>query len=148
MHPSEPRARNLIDTMEKLIALFDEEQALLRSRDMAALGALAERKHLLSKAYDEACSTMRLDLEGFRALPPEVKEALNGAAIRFRAAAQENTNQLRAATSVSQSVLNVIVNSINRHRSASSAYGNRRGGYGPSPQRRIPMPPMSVNRCL
>lgn len=138
-----------METLERMIALFTEEQDVLRSRDMRGLAALTERKHLLTKAYEDATATMRLDIAGFQALPTQTKARLKALAQRFRVAAEENAHLLQAATSVSQSVLNVVVNSINRHRNAANAYGTRRGGYAPVAHRRaIPMPPMSVNRCL
>jgi len=130
------RAENLIDAMERLTEMFGEECAFIQAQDMGSVRALADRKQLLVRAYEDAAKTLRVDLEGFAQLDGAVKERLRLAALAFREAAERSASVLRAATSVRQSIVNNTVAAINKERAEESGYTVKRGVPIPAGYRR------------
>lgn len=128
---AEARALALISAMERLMALYQEETALLKKRDIKTMLTLVERKHLLTKGYDDAVRIISLDLPGLRNLDPDLKARLKSVAEVFHQESTENANTLRAAAAVAQSVVNIMVNAINKQRNQETGYTAKRGTPGP-----------------
>ncbi|MEE3627176.1 hypothetical protein UCD39_24880 [Nitrospirillum sp. BR 11752] len=145
---AEARAQSLISAMERLMALYQEETALLKKRDIKAMLALVERKHLLTKGYEDAVRIMSLDMAGLRALDPELKTRMTSLAEVFHRESMENATALRAAAAVAQSVVNIMVNTINKQRNQEQGYVARHGAARPAGYRRAGIPPLAVNQCL
>ncbi|WP_044559269.1 flagellar protein FlgN [Azospirillum sp. B4] len=145
---AEARALSLISAMERLMALYQEETALLKKRDIKAMLALVERKHLLTKSYDDAVRIISLDLVGLRGLDAELKTRLKSVADVFHRESLENATALRAAAAVAQSVVNIMVNAINKQRNQENGYVAKHGAARPAGYRRGGIPPMAVNQCL
>ncbi|TWB44250.1 flagellar protein FlgN [Nitrospirillum pindoramense] len=145
---AEARAQSLISAMERLMALYQEETALLKKRDIKAMLALVERKHLLTKGYEDAVRIMSLDMAGLRTLDPELKARMKDLAEVFHRESMENATALRAAAAVAQSVVNIMVNTINKQRNQEQGYVARHGAARPAGYRRAGIPPLAVNQCL
>ncbi|MBB6250504.1 hypothetical protein [Nitrospirillum iridis] len=145
---AEARALSLISAMERLMALYKEETALLKKRDIKAMLALVERKHLLTKSYDDAVRIISLDMPGLRSLDPALKDRLKDVADVFHRESMENATALRAAAAVAQSVVNIMVNAINKQRNQENGYISKHGAARPAGYRRGGIPPMAVNQCL
>ncbi|TWB16736.1 hypothetical protein FBZ89_113146 [Nitrospirillum amazonense] len=146
--PAEARALSLIAAMERLMALYQEETALLKKRDIKAMLALVERKHLLTKSYEDAVRIISLDMVGLRALSPELKARMRNLAELFHKESMENATTLRAAAAVAQSVVNIMVNTINKQRNQEQGYVAKHGAARPAGYRRAGIPPLAVNQCL
>ncbi|MDZ5647750.1 hypothetical protein [Nitrospirillum sp. BR 11828] len=145
---AEARAQSLISAMERLMALYQEETALLKKRDIKAMLALVERKHLLTKGYEDAVRIMSLDMAGLRTLDPDLKARMKDLAEVFHRESMENATALRAAAAVAQSVVNIMVNTINKQRNQEQGYIARHGAARPAGYRRAGIPPLAVNQCL
>jgi len=135
MSTTKARAESLIDNMERLAALFRQETALARRNDRDGLRAIAEAKHPMVRAFEEATRGLRQEQPAFLALEDGVKARLKQAMLDFRAAAEENASLLRAATLVTQATVNTLVGTINRERANEQGYVARGGlampaGYG------------------
>lgn len=119
------RAEGLIDAMDRLAGLFEEENRAIRGRNLKQLGEMAEKKGILLRAYEDAVRTVRLDMEGYQALDPDVKQRLRGTGERFAELAAENAGMLKAATQATQAVVDTLVASIKQVRADDGPYSAR-----------------------
>ncbi|QJE72624.1 hypothetical protein HHL28_05480 [Aerophototrophica crusticola] len=142
------RAEGLIDAMDRLAGLFEEENRIVRSRNLKQLGEVAEKKGILLRAYEDAVRTVRLDVEGFKALDPEMKERLHGTGRRFAELAAENAGIVQAATQAAQAVVDTLVASIKQVRADDGPYSSRATLGVQDPYGRKTTRPSSLNKTL
>lgn len=142
------RAEGLIDAMDRLASLFEEENRAVRGRNLKQLGEMAEKKGILLRAYEDAVRTVRLDMEGFKALDPEMKERLRGTGRRFAELAAENAGIVQAAAQATQSVVDTLVASIKQVRADDGPYSSRATLGVQDPYGRKTARPSALNRTL
>ncbi|MGQ9365329.1 flagellar basal-body protein [Azospirillum sp. ST 5-10] len=132
----EERAAALAGLMERLTAHLERETAAVQGRlSAAAVAALAKDKQPMVLVYEEVSRLMRIDPEGLRSLPPELKRRLRDANGALAASAAANAKALRVTNTAQQILVDTVVGAVNRSRQAQPgvAYGPAGPvkGYGP-----------------
>ena len=70
------RADALIDAMRRLTDLFQLENDAIRKRNVPALNAIAEKKPLLARTYEDCVRSVRADTETLQMMDDEAKAKL------------------------------------------------------------------------
>ncbi|WP_448188890.1 flagellar basal-body protein [Azospirillum sp. sgz301742] len=152
---AEERAVALVDLSARLTAQIERETAAIRShRPAAELIALATAKHPLSMAYEELTRLLRIDRAGMADLAPELRERLAAATEALSESATVNAHVLRVAGESQQTLVDALVNAVNRLRRTEpgvrygppTASGKPLRGYG-APTRG-PATSATLNACL
>ncbi|WP_029008939.1 hypothetical protein [Azospirillum halopraeferens] len=130
------RAEALAGLMERLSAHLDRETAAVQGRlSTADLYALARDKQPMVLVYEEVARLLRLDPDGMRALPPELKQRLGDATRALTASARSNAEALEVNNAAQQLLVDTMVAAVNRARQVQPgvAYGPAGPvkGYGP-----------------
>ncbi len=142
------RAQALVDAMQRLTALFEEENAAIRSRNLPALTDIASRKTLMVRTYEDCVRSIKHDPDELRTLDESVRDALKQETERFIDNTLIHARLARAAAQVTQSTVNTMVNAINRARAEEGAYTRRGGMVMPAAYARKTTPSMTLDRRL
>lgn len=145
---TDPRVATLVQTMGRLTELFQEENDAIRRRDIPALTTVADRKPLVVRTYEDCVRSFRAEAESLRMLSDECKRTLKEASDRFVDATLEHARLVRAATQVTQSTVNTLVNTINKARADDGMYTRRGGAVMPAAYTRKGAPSMAYNRSF
>lgn len=127
---AEERAISLIGLMGRLTAHLDHETQAARDRaSTAEMEALAKAKEPMALVYEEVSRLLRIDRDGFQQLPSTLVDELKAATRALAASAAANVELLRTATRSQSVLVETVVASVNRARTASvPAYGRAGGG--------------------
>lgn len=142
------RAQALVEAMQRLAALFEEENAAIRSRNLPALTDIASRKTLMVRTYEDCVRSIKYDPDELRTLDVAVRESLKQETERFIDSTLTHARLARAAAQVTQSTVNTMVNAINRARAEDGAYTRRGGMVMPAAYARKTAPSMTLDRRL
>lgn len=129
------RADALLRLMDRLIGHLRRETQLVGSRQSSReLEKLAAEKGPMTLVYDELSRLLRLDRDGLRNLPGEVKEKLRDDTLTLHHALSENIEALRKRNASQQNLVDVAIDAVNRARKVTTV------SYAP----RIPAAPHGV----
>lgn len=142
------RADALIEAMQRLTDLFQLENDAIRKRNIPALNAIAEKKPLLVRTYEDCVRSVRADAETLRLMDDGAKQRLKQSSDDFVAATLEHARLVRAATQVTQSTVNTLVAAINKARADEGMYTRRGGMVMPAAYTRKAMPSMAYNKSF
>lgn len=142
------RAEALIEAMEQLIEIYQEENRAIQIRDLSALHRVAERKPLLVRTYEDCVRSVKQEPESLQALDDTGRLRLKQKSDGFIDATLEHARLVRAATHVTQSMVNTLVGAINKARADDGLYTRRGGTVLPAAYARKTAPSMSINRQL
>jgi hypothetical protein len=132
---STTRLRDLIAIIGRLIALMDQETAMLRAMRSDQIGTLQPEKTRLAGLYVGMVKDIRKHPELLAAVEQAVRGELTEAMTRFEQAAAENERAISAARTANERVLKAIVAAVNTRRSVGT-YGNTGAiAEAPRPQR-------------
>ena len=101
------RADALIDAMRRLTDLFQLENDAIAKRNLPALNAIADKKPLLVRTYEDCVRSVRADTETLQMMDADAKTRLKQASDDFIEATLEHARLVRAATQVTQSTRRV-----------------------------------------
>lgn len=138
----------LVDAMQRLAALFEEENAAIRSRNLPALTDIASRKTLMVRTYEDCVRSIKYDPDELRTLDETVRDLLKQETERFIDSTLAHARLARAAAQVTQSTVHTMVNAINRARAEEGAYTRRGGMVMPAAYARKTTPSMTLDRRL
>lgn len=145
---ADTRVGALIDAMVRLTELFRGENQAIRSRDIRALTIVAEKKPLMVRTYEDCVRSFRAETDSLRSMPDDSKQKLKAASDAFVEATLEHARLVRAATQVTQSTINTLVNAVNKARADRGAYTRRGGMVMPAAYNRKGAPAMAYNRSF
>jgi len=129
------RLRDLIALIGRLIALMDQETALLRGMRSDQIGALQPEKTRLAGLYVGMVRDLRKNPELLAAVGQAVRAEVAEAMARFEKVAAENERAISAARTANERVLKAIVAAVNSRRSVGT-YGKTGAiAEAPRPQR-------------
>lgn len=124
---------NLTQITECLIDLMERENAFLANMQPQDIRDLQEEKTRLAGAYERGMEYLRKNPALLTEVTPRDKERLSAATRKFQETLAENERALRAVKTVSERLLNVIVNTLaekqsNPVYSAGGVFGSGRPG--------------------
>lgn len=137
-------ANRLIDAMNALLALIEDETALVRAGKVAEAIKLDARKGELSRAYVAAISQLKANRSYFAASAPDVMTALHRHHDTFRAMLQVNLTVLATAHAVSEGIVRGVNGELQK-KNAPQTY-TAAGAHSAAGQRHAA--PLSVSRTL
>lgn len=145
---AENRTGALIEAMERLTGLYEVENRAIMDRNIPALGRVAEQKPLLVRTYEDCVRSIRADPTALTMLDDAGRQHLRERSDAFVDATLTHARLVRAATQVTQSMVNTLVGAVNRARAEDGAYTRRGGTVMPAAYARKTTPSMSVNYKL
>lgn len=128
------RAVALIGLMERIAVCVERESdAIRRRRPVAEIRALVREKEPMTLVYEELSRLLRLDPEGLKALPDDVKAKLKAATARLRSAGDDNADTLRTASKTQKILVDTVAAAVNRlnARQAAAYQATAAGGRAP-----------------
>ena len=129
------RLRDLVAVIGRLIAVMDQETALLRAMRSDQIGTLQPEKTRLAGLYVGMVKDIRKHPELLAAVDKAVRGELTEAMTRFEQTAADNERAINAARTANERVLKAIVAAVNSKRSVGT-YGNTGAlAEPPRPQR-------------
>jgi hypothetical protein len=129
------RLRDLVAVIGRLIAVMDQETALLRGMRSDQIGELQPEKTRLAGLYVGLVKDIRKNPELLAAVGAAVRAEVTEAMARFEKVAAENERAIGAARAANERVLKAIVAAVNARRSVGT-YGNTGAlAEPPRPQR-------------
>lgn len=140
------------DTMERLAAVIEAENAALKERRLDAVKETIEDKERLSRNLDVVLSGLRRDKARFAehaGRHPGLREQLVERWNALLRLAAENAEILKAAQSVAQAALDVVVDAARKAQQQSQggyAMGYGRGGYARAVATRPPSFSVALDR--
>lgn len=134
---------NLIDVSSRLIELMTREIEFLKNMQPQEIRALQHEKSMLANAYERSMAALRADPELLHGAERTIKRELSDLTVRFEAVLAENERALRAVKSVSERLLDAIVNTV-AEKQAGAAY-SATGAIGAAALGRSQAVSMSVN---
>jgi hypothetical protein len=128
---SSSTVENLLFVTDRLIDLMTKEVEFLKNMQPEDIRELQEDKNDLARAYERYMEEIKAAPEILSQVDDSLKAKLRSATDRFNVAITENERSLRAVKSVSERLLNVIVNAVAEKQSGAayssmsnvSAYG-------------------------
>ncbi|WP_029013125.1 flagellar protein FlgN [Niveispirillum irakense] len=145
---AENRTDALIEAMERLTSLYEVENKAILDHNIPALGHVAEQKPLLVRTYEDCVRSIRADPTALTALDEAGRQRLRERSDAFVDATLVHARLVRAATQVTQSMVNTMVGAVNRARAEDGAYTRRGGTVMPAAYARKTAPSTSVNYKL
>jgi hypothetical protein len=137
-------AEGLLEVMTALLAVIENETALVRAGKLQDAMALAARKTELSRSYSGIISFIRNNQQCLAKASPDVIKALHRHHDTFRAMLQVNLTVLATAHAVSEGVIRGV-NAEMQKRSMPQTYTASGQRTAPNPRRATPL---SVSRSL
>ena len=137
-------AEELLDVMSKLLAVVEQETALVRAGKVREAMQLEPQKTALSGRYVTAIETLRVAQEHLSQVAPDLLASLKRHHETFRAMLQINLTVLATAHAVSEGILRGVNAEVQRR--------NMPNTYTAAGQRATPGPrhitPLAVSRSL
>ncbi|WP_298364691.1 flagellar basal-body protein [Azospirillum sp.] len=132
------RATVLVTLMARMTSLLQQETAAVQARrPTSELAQFAKDKQPMSLVYEDISRTLRVDREGMRNLPDELKTSLKEAATALYAASAENAEALRLSGIAQKIIVDTVVGVVTKAQKApTTAYAAHMGGgrgYTPPP---------------
>jgi hypothetical protein len=136
--------KHLMDVMDALLALVEEETALVRAGDLSAAARLEPTKTELTRLYFADAARLKASQDFLKRSVPEVFGALRQRHDLFHALLQMNLTVLATAHAVSESIMRGVSDEMAR-RATPSAYGaSGRAAATPASS----LQPLAVSRVL
>ena len=141
-------ARDLVlqiaDTMDKLLALVEQETTLVRAGKLSQLGEIESAKSELARRYMRDLDHLKAHAPYIGSAVPELVEEFRRAHQQFRAALEINLTVLATAHAVSEGIVRGVATEMAAQDRPQSYSGDGRpaSGYGPRSQ------PIAVSRKL
>ena len=137
-------AEELLDVMSKLLAVVEQETALVRAGKVREAMQLEQQKTALSGRYVTAIETLRVAQQHLSQVAPDLLASLRRHHETFRAMLQINLTVLATAHAVSEGILRGVNAEVQRR--------NMPNTYTAAGQRATPGPrhvtPLAVSRSL
>lgn len=132
------RATALVSLMGRMTSLLQRETAAVKARrPTSELVQFSKEKQPMALVYEDVSRALRVDREGMRTLPDELKAALKDAAGALYAATAENAETLRLNSAAQKIVVDTMVGVVTKAQKAPvTAYAAHMGGgrgYTPPP---------------
>lgn len=112
----------LTETVDRLIAVLDDEAAMLAEMKAAEIGPLQPTKSMLIDGYERMAAELRADEERLNGLPEADRAALTDALTRLGQASRRNEAALRAVTTANERLMRTIVDEVCRQQADSAVY--------------------------
>lgn len=105
---------DLLHTTSRLIGVLEREIDMLREMQPSAMQALQEEKIVLAAAYESQLKRLAANPEVTDAMAPEMRADVRQVTARFQEALTENERALRAAKHATDSLLQAIVEGVDK----------------------------------
>lgn len=137
---------NLTIVTERLIEVLSKENSFLKDMQPQEIRQIQTEKAELASAYERCMQELKVDPAILANASDESKDRLRAATRAFKDVMVENERSLRAVKTVSERLLNLIVNTVTQKRtgggySASGAFN----GHAMAPAKPVPL---TVNEQL
>jgi len=136
--PDGPVAALLASTRE-LTAVLEEEIALIREAEPAAMRELQQRKAHLAAAHEMCVKALKDDPDALAALSQDERDELGAAAETLHNTLRRNARAIEAARRVTEELLSATVDIVRKHRRQNSGYAPHGGHRGPSERLSAPV---------
>ncbi|MGE3147856.1 MAG: hypothetical protein AB7K04_02205 [Pseudorhodoplanes sp.] len=136
--------RQLGETMEKLLAIVEEETACVRAGKLSEAARLEQTKTALARQYMTDVSRLKENRPYLAEVAPDALADLHGRHDLFAAILQINLTVLATAHAVSEGIIRGVSDAVNR-KAAPQTYGA--GGRAVAPPRGR-SEPLAVSRVL
>ncbi len=136
--PDGPVAALLASTRE-LTAVLEEEIALIREAEPAAMRELQQRKAHLAAAHEMCVKALKDDPDALAALSQEERDELGAAAETLHNTLRRNARAIEAARRVTEELLSATVDIVRKHRRENSGYAPHGGHRRPSERLSAPL---------
>ena len=136
--------KHLVDVMDALLALVENETALVRAGDLIAAAKLEPTKSELTRLYFADAARLKASQDFLKRTMPDVFGALRQRHDLFHALLQINLTVLATAHAVSESIMRGVSDEMAR-RATPSAYGASGRAAVPTPSS---LQPLAVSRVL
>ena len=133
-----------MDVMSKLLAIIDQETALVRAGKVREAMRLEEQKSVLTGRYVTAVETLRVAQKPLAQVAPDLLASLKRHHETFRAMLQVNLTVLATAHAVSEGIVRGVNAEVQR-RNMPNAYTAAGQSATPSPRQ---VRPLAVSRSL
>ncbi len=140
--PENRRARQMLETVERLADLLEEEMAVLRRMEVRGVVDLQAPKQMAIDAYERHLREIKLGSAYLAAVAPALRQALTRAAERLNLVLIRNKAALRGAAAANERLLSSIVEAVQQQCSL---------GYTPDgirPQRQRSAVSVKLNQIL
>lgn len=132
------RATALVSLMGRMTSLLQRETAAVKARRPASeLAQFVKEKQPMALVYEDVSRALRVDREGMRNLPDDLKAALKEAAGALYAATAENAETLQMNSAAQKIIVDTMVSVVTKAQKApTTAYAAHMGGgrgYSPPP---------------
>ena len=141
-------ARDLVlkiaDTMDKLLAVVEQETTIVRAGKLSQLGEIETTKSELAKRYMRDMEQIKAHAPYIGQVVPELVEEFRRAHQQFRAALELNLTVLATAHAVSEGIVRGVATEMGAQNRPQTYSGDGRAaaGYGPRTQ------PIAVSKKL
>lgn len=129
----------LLSSTRELTAVLEEEIALIREAEPAAMRELQQRKAHLAAAHEMCVKALKDDPEALAALSQDERDELGAAAETLHNTLRRNARAIEAARRVTEELLSATVDIVRKHRRQNSGYAPHGGHRGPSERVSVPM---------
>jgi glutamyl-tRNA reductase len=123
------------------------ENAALRARTREALTTLAEEKSAAAGHYQKCLSQLETATEGYRALTPSQREALQQCGRLLAQEAEENTRLLKVAVEISRRFMQTVADAVRALTPNAPGYSST-GALGNDQRTSARTPALSLDRSL
>jgi galactokinase len=128
--------------MDRLIGVLEREIDMVRAMKPMEIQSLQQEKIVLSAAYEGQLKAIADQPDLVRDLTPALRAQIDNAVDRFRQTLAENERSLRAAKAVTERVLQMVAEELDKARRDKAAYSA--AGAVPMPTRTSAARPLSV----
>jgi hypothetical protein len=142
------RAGAVLDMALKLVELIQSEIQAMERGDAQAIAAIVPRKQKLSYGIDELSRQLRVDRDGFLALPEEIKIKLKATNETLMALGDQTVRKMKIRSQAQQNLVDFYVRAINTSRQIDGRYTAYRGSATTTPPPKSYIPAASIDARL
>jgi hypothetical protein len=135
------------EAAERLTEAVARENAALRARTREALTALAEEKAAAASHYQKCLGQLEAATEGYRALTPSQREALQQCGRLLAQEADENARLLAVAVEISRRFMQTVADAVRALTPNAPGYSST-GALGNGQRTSARTPALSLDRSL
>jgi len=117
--------REMLQTIESLLAVYEEETALLKAADADGFIAMQDRKISVLKSYEAGMCTLMANKDEIKKADPSLKDQVRVMQARFAESAKQNMDALARMNRCAERLGNSL-----RHAAIVSAQKQRTYSYG------------------
>lgn len=143
-----PAVDEIIQLSGRLVAIMEQETALLEKMKVAEIAGGQVEKDRLARLFETKLRALAADKKVAAEVAPAIRAEFAQAMDKFRAAMRANERSLRAAKDANERVVKAIVEAAQAQTAPSHAYSAAGTLGAPMGYDRAPPAPVTLNRTL